>query len=319
MISNYRYFLVLSEELNISNAAKRLFISHQCLSKYIKGLEEQYGVSFFERKPKLALTPAGKVMVDTLREIELAEQNLENQLVDIKEAKSGIINFGITEGRYSILVPKLLKEFHDLYPKVELNIYRGTSPKMQEMVLDNSLDLFLSGISNITTPNLKYDILLNEQMYIVISDNLLKKYFSNNYPECKKDFAKGVDLRLFQEVPFVLNKRNFNSRILLDKHLSELGISLNCISELTQPDIHYLLCAEDYAASFCLTMYLSGINQLNKFNNTNSYLNVFPIANFTAENPLALIYHKNKKFPSYTKELKKIIKKFCSPYSPTNK
>lgn len=319
MINNYKYFLILSEELNISNAAKRLFISHQCLSKYIKGLEEQYGVSFFERKPKLALTPAGKVMLDTLREIELAEQNLENQLIDIKEAKSGLINFGITEGRYSILVPKLLKEFHDLYPKVELNIFRGTSPKMQEMILDNSLDLFLSGISNITTQNLKYDILLNEQMYIVISDNLLKKYFSHDYPECKETFAKGADLRLFQEVPFVLNKRNFNSRILLDKHLSELGISLNCISELTQPDIHYLLCAEDYAASFCLTMYLSGINQLNQFNNTSSYLNVFPIASFTAENPLALIYHKNKKFPSYTKELKKIIKKFCSPYSPNTK
>lgn len=319
MINNYKYFLTLSEELNISNAAKRLFISHQCLSKYIKGLEEQYGVSFFERKPKLALTPAGKVMLDTLRQIELAEQNLENQLIDIKESKSGIINFGITEGRYSILVPKLLKEFHDLYPKVELNIYRGTSPKMQEMILDNSLDLFLSGISNITTHNLKYDILLNEQMYIVISDNLLKKYFSHNYPECKETFTNGVDLRLFQEVPFVLNKRNFNSRILLDKHLSELGISLNCISELTQPDIHYLLCAEDYAASFCLTMYLSGINQLNQFNNTDSHLNVFPIANFTAENPLALIYHKNKKFPTYTMELKKIIKKFCSPYSPTTK
>ena len=29
MISNYHYFLVLAEELNISNAAKRLYISHQ--------------------------------------------------------------------------------------------------------------------------------------------------------------------------------------------------------------------------------------------------------------------------------------------------
>lgn len=315
MLNNYEYFLVLSEELNISNAAKRLFISHQCLSKYIKGLEEKYGVSFFERKPKFALTPAGKIMLTTMRQIELAEQNLENQLIDIKEAKSGIINFGITEGRYSILVPKLLKEFHDIYPKVKLNIHRATSPQMQEMVINNSLDLFLSGISNIVTHNLKYEIIMNEQMYIVISDNMLKQYFPNNYPKCKETFAKGVDLRLFQDVPFVLNKRNFNSRIILDKHLSELGISLNCISELTQPDIHYLLCAEDYAASFCLTMYLSEINKLNQFNNTKSYLNVFPIANFTAENPLALIYHKNKKFPSYTNDLKEIIKRYCSPYS----
>ncbi|WP_342415670.1 LysR family transcriptional regulator [Paenibacillus sp. FSL R10-2782] len=315
MVNNYKYFLVLSEELNISSAAKRLFISHQCLSKYIKGLEARYGVSFFERKPKFALTPAGKTMLDTLRQIELSEQNLENQLADIKDAKSGTIHFGITEGRYPIIVPKLLKEFHNLHPKVKLNIHRTTSPQMQEMVLNNSLDLFLSGVSNLVSHNLKYEIVVNERMYIVISDNLLKQYFPNDYPQCKETFAKGADLRLFQQIPFVLNKENFNSRILLDKHLSELGVSLNCINELTQPDIHYLLCAEDYAASFCLTMYLSGINQLNQFKNGYSHLNVFPIANFTSVNPLALIYHKNKKFPSYIQDLKNIIKRLCSPYS----
>lgn len=308
MLNNYKYFLVLAEELNISNAAKRLFISHQCLSKYLKGMEEKYGVSFFERKPKFALTPAGKIMLETLRQIELAEQNLESNLTDIKESKSGVINFGITEGRYSILVPKLLKEFHALYPKVELNIHRATSLKMQDMISDNSLDLFLSGTSNLSTANLKYEVLINEKMYVVISDNLLKKYFQDSYPQCKEVFAKGVDLRLFQEVPFILNKRNFNSRILLDRHLSELGISLNCISQLTQPDIHYMLCAEDFAASFCLTMYLSGIDQLNKYSNTQFHLNIFPIADFTLESPLALIYHSNKKFPSYTKALMKIIK-----------
>jgi DNA-binding transcriptional LysR family regulator len=315
MLNNYKYFLVLSEELNISNAAKRLFISHQCLSKYLKGLEEKYGVSFFERKPKFGLTPAGKILLNTLRQIELSEQNFENQITDIKEAKSGIIHFGITEGRYSILVPKLLKEFHSLHPKVELTIHRATSLQMQEMVQNNSLDLFLSGVSNLVAHDLKYDIVINEHMYIVISDNLLKQYFSDSYPECIETFSKGVDLRLFQKIPFVLNKKNFNSRILLDKHLAEMGISLNCINELTQPDIHYLLCAEDYAACFCLSMYLSGINQLNQLKAPYSHLNVFPIANFSSVNPLALIYHRNKIFPSYTQDLKKIVKRFCSPYS----
>lgn len=318
MLNNYNYFLVLSEELNISNAAKRLFISHQCLSKYLKGLEEQYGVTFFERKPKFALTSAGKVMLETLREIEFLEQNLENQLIDIKESKSGAIRFGITEGRYSILIPKLLKEFHNLYPKVELIVHSATSPKLQEMVLNNSLDIVLSGVSNLVSHDLKYDIIINEQMYIVISDNLLKQYFKDNYPECKETFAKGADLRLFQHVPFVLNKENFNSRILIDRHLSENGISLNCINEMTQPNIHYLLCAEDYAASFCLTMYLTGIEQLNEFNNSYSHLNVFPIANFSAVNPLALVYHKDKILPSYAKDLKKIIKELCTPYSLPN-
>lgn len=52
MLNNYKYFLVLAEELNISNAAKRLYISHQSLSKYLKGLEEKHGVAFLRGSPK---------------------------------------------------------------------------------------------------------------------------------------------------------------------------------------------------------------------------------------------------------------------------
>lgn len=315
MFNNYKYFLVLSEELSISKAAKKLYISHQGLSKYLKELEERYEVTFFERKPKFRLTQAGIIMENTLRQIEHLEQNFENKIKDIKESKSGIINFGITEGRYSILVPKLLKEFHTLYPKVELNIHRSTSPELQEMVLNNSLDLFLSGVNNLTAHSLKYETVLEEHIYIVISDNLLKQYFPDDYPQCKKKFAKGVDLHSFQDIPFVLNKKNFNSRIILDKYLSREGVSLNCINELTQPDIHYLLCAEDYAASFCLTMYLRGVNQFNKYNSDSSHLNIFPIKNFDYVNTLGLIYHKTKIFPSYVEEFKKIIKRLCCPYS----
>ncbi|MGO4527983.1 LysR substrate-binding domain-containing protein [Paenibacillus sp. 2TAF8] len=313
MLNNYKYFLVLSEELNISNAAKRLYISHQSLSKYLKSLEEKHGVTFFERKPKIALTPAGKIMQNTFLQIELLDQNMENQLTDLKEDKSGTIHFGITEGRYPIIVPKLLKEFRNLHPKVQLEIHRTTSPQMQEMVLNNSLDLFLSGVDNIVTQNVKYETILHEQMYMVISDNLLKQYFPEQYPECIETFNQGADLSLFQHVPFVLNKKNFNSRILLDKHLAERNISLYCINELTQPDIHHLLCAEDYAASFSLTMYLSGIQALNESGHTNSPLHVFPIADFAHLHPLALIYHKNKIFPSYVEDFKKIIKHYCSP------
>lgn len=313
MLNNYKYFLVLSEELNISNAAKRLYISHQSLSKYLKSLEEKHGVAFFERKPKISLTAAGKIMQDTLRQIELLDQNMENQLTDLKEDKSGTIHFGVTEGRYPIIVPKLLKEFYALHPKVELKIHRTTSPQMQEMVLNNSLDLFLSGVDNIVTQNVKYETILLEQMYMVISDNLLKQYFPDQYPECIETFNQGADLSLFQHVPFVLNKKNFNSRILLDKHLAERNISLHCINELTQPDIHHLLCAEDYAASFSLTMYLSGIHALNESNHTSSHLHVFPIADFSYLHPLALIYHKSKIFPSYVEDLKKIVKRYCTP------
>lgn len=316
MISNYKYFIVLAEELNISNAAKRLYISHQCLSKYLKGIEEDYGVAFFERKPKFSLTPAGEIMFQTLKQIELAEQNLESRLAEIKEAKSGVIRFGITEGRYPILIPKLIKDFYEMYPDVKLVIRNKTSPEMREMALNNELDLFMAGVDPTPSEYLHYDVILKETLFLVISDNLLRRYFPHSFPQCRSEFQHGVDLRLFQEVPFVLNHKNFNSRNMLDRHLKKLGISLRCVNELTQPDIHHRLTAEDYAASFCLTMYLPEVAQLNRLSTTRSSLNIFPIKDFRESSDLSLIYHKNKIFPSYTRDFIKLIKQHCSeqPY-----
>ena len=46
MFENYRYFLVLCEELNITRAAKKLYVTHQCLSRYLKNLEEESTMTF---------------------------------------------------------------------------------------------------------------------------------------------------------------------------------------------------------------------------------------------------------------------------------
>jgi hypothetical protein len=41
-----------------------------------------------------------------------------------------------------------------------------------------------------------------------ISDNMLAKYFPSRYPECIEEFQKGVDLEQFQQVPFIMNRRD---------------------------------------------------------------------------------------------------------------
>lgn len=314
MISNYKYFLALAEELSISKASEKLFISHQGLSKYLKLLEEEFGIIFFERKPKFSLTPAGKILLEKLRQIELIEKNIYEEIQDIKNSNVGEIRFGITEGRYSIVIPKLLKKFYEKYPNVKLKIFRKPSLELQNMIHDNSLDLFLASTDNLDMSYLKAKTVISESLYVVISDNLLKEYFSTSFPKCKKNFKKGVDLKSFEKVPFILSEKKLASRILLDKYLENTSINLNCINELEQPEIFLSLSSEDYAASFCLSMYLSGIKQFNSNKNI-SNLNVFPIRNFSLRNNLSLIYHKNKKFTSYFKDFMETVKEICNPYT----
>ncbi|RAZ95376.1 NAD(P)/FAD-dependent oxidoreductase, partial [Klebsiella oxytoca] len=45
-----------------------------------------------------------------------------------------------------------------------------------------------------------------------------------------------------------------------DTYAMKNNLSLNCIQEIVQADIHYLLSAKDYAASFCFSMFLPGIS-----------------------------------------------------------
>jgi len=315
MLQNYDYFLTLAQELNISRAASKLYISHQCLSRYLKNLEDECGMPLFERKPKLALTYAGQVLLNAFLQIQRIELSTSHELAELKLGNFGEITVGITEGRLRILIPDLIKEYKKEYPSILIKTVSMPSPDMYKQLLDNKLDVVIAGIPTVSNPNLIHRIIMTEHLYLLISDNLLRQYFPDTYPSCKEVFEKGADLSLFQDVPFIANYPNFNSRRLLDNHLTEHQLTLNIIYEATQPDLLHMMAAQDYAATVCLTMYVPSVWELNQSNPPNNQLNIFPIKGLQAANPVALTTVRDRFFPKYVKSLFSILEKQCKYYS----
>lgn len=90
-----RAFAVVAEENNISRAAQRLFISQPPLTRHIRHLEAQLGVTLFQRHSKgLILTDAGKEVLEMIQPL-LALQ--ERTLAALSDRRS--LAAGSTSGR----------------------------------------------------------------------------------------------------------------------------------------------------------------------------------------------------------------------------
>ena len=316
MLNNYEYFIALAEEKNISKAAEKLFISHQALSRYLKTLEQSYRIALFDREPRLKLTPAGEAYLKMLRRIRLMEQNFENQLDDIRSSKKGRISLGMPEGRFRLLIPEILPRFKEMYPEVDLQITTSNTHQLCDSVQKGELDLAMINQSDLTPSKYEIHSLFKESLYLVISDVLLETWFKDRWPTCREEFLSGVNLADFRDVPFVLNKPRFHSRMAVDQYLVKHNLTLNCIMELTQTDLHYMLAARDYAACFCWSMFIPMINDLNT-NPVNSHLNVFPVKGLTTRNSFVLIHSVGRINPAYTRDLIVLIRDLCKSSAET--
>ena len=115
---NLQYFLLLSEELNFNNTAKKLHVTQQTLSGHIKKMEHDLGVKLFNYGPPLEITPAGLLLKAHAEVLLNQMKKMEMDIAKFKTSQSGSLKLGCTFSRAQFMMPAIIRDFQQKYPLV---------------------------------------------------------------------------------------------------------------------------------------------------------------------------------------------------------
>lgn len=163
-----RYFLAIADEGNFSRAAERLRISQPPLSTQIKSLEEELGVTLFNRSNRgVSLTAAGAVFAEETRAVLARLEHAKNRTLQTDRGDVGLLSVGfVSIADYSIL-PPTLKSFRTRFPLVEVELHELTTDAQVRELRAGRLDLGI-GLAPVDEPDLEFEVVLHEELLLAI-------------------------------------------------------------------------------------------------------------------------------------------------------
>ncbi|TVP48624.1 MAG: HTH-type transcriptional activator IlvY [Halomonas sp.] len=140
-----KQFLALAETLHFGRASDECYISISALSRNIRHLEEELGVSLFNRDNRtVVLTQEGQKFRKYARDASSQWNLIRHELTDHSDQLRGEISlYGSVTASYSFLY-ELLRRFRIAYPVIEIKLRTGDPEHAIARVLDGKEDLSIA-------------------------------------------------------------------------------------------------------------------------------------------------------------------------------
>lgn len=156
-LKQLKYLLgVVDNGLNITAAAERLYTSQPGISKQIRLLEEEVGVCLFARRGKslTGLTAAGRLVVDHARTVTRNVDNIRSLGQELVAEQEGTLAIATTHTQARYVLPAVIQQFHQRFPKVNLELHQGTSEQIAALVAEGGIDCVIATGARELFPNL---------------------------------------------------------------------------------------------------------------------------------------------------------------------
>jgi len=166
-----RYFVAVAEERDFGRAAQRLAMTQPPLSQQIRALEASLGAPLFVRTNRsVELTAVGRQLLPEVRRILADAEALPALAQGLAHGEVGTLSLGfVSTADYGIL-PPLLREFGERYPRVRLQLLEATSDVQVEALMDGRIDagLFIPPVPARFANELSYLPIVREPLMLAL-------------------------------------------------------------------------------------------------------------------------------------------------------
>lgn len=120
-LRNLKYLVALADTQHFGQAAERCFVSQPTLSGQIKKLEEELGVTLFERtKRSVVTTPLGEAIVEHAKQILEQTDTLQRLAQSYQDPLICPLRLGVIPTLSPYLMPLILKPLKKQHPEMKL-------------------------------------------------------------------------------------------------------------------------------------------------------------------------------------------------------
>ena len=139
-IRRLKTLIAVAEKGTFAAAATARFVSHAAVSQQMKTLEDELGVSIFDRSRRSpVLNQHGRNLVAKARDVVHAYNNMVSSVHD-DDRVVGELVFGAVSTCMTSLVPRVVGMLKRRYPKLHVRVVPGLSAELQIQVERGYLD-----------------------------------------------------------------------------------------------------------------------------------------------------------------------------------
>ncbi|NNE38852.1 MAG: LysR family transcriptional regulator, partial [Gammaproteobacteria bacterium] len=184
-LTELRYIVAVAREKHFGNAASRCFVSQPTLSVAVKKLEDELGVTLFERqKHDVTVTTLGKKIIEQAERVLEQANDIKLMAKEAGDPLKGTLQLGVIYSIGPYLLPRIIPLINKTAPDLTLIIDEDFTANLATKLNSGELDMIIVS-TPFDIPGIKTDLLYKEPLIVALP---------KHHPLCKKKTIKADDL-----------------------------------------------------------------------------------------------------------------------------